>query len=56
MEKTKYTITVTSEDMIYLGTMFLLAAQACREPNTLDKMNKLINKISAQYKEQKNGK
>jgi hypothetical protein len=56
MEKEKYTIEVTSEDILYLGTMFLLAKGVCRDPNVSAKMKKLIGKISAQYKEQKNGK
>ena len=56
MEKEKYTIQITSEDILYLGTMFVLANQVCRDPNTSAKMKKLIGKISAQYKEQKNGK
>ena len=63
MEKEKYTIETTSEDILYLGAMFILANQVCRDPNTsakmkklIGKMKKLIGKISAQYKEQKNGK
>lgn len=48
MEKEKYTIQITSEDILYLGTMFVLANQVCRDPNTSAKMKKIIGKISAQ--------
>ena len=56
MEKEKHTIEMTSEDILYLGAMFILANQVCRDPNTSAKMKKLIGEISAQCKEQKNGK
>jgi hypothetical protein len=56
MEKEKHTIEMTPEDILYLGDMFILANQICRDPNTSAKMKKLIGKVSAQYKEQKNGK